>query len=76
MQQNSISDWENEPTLLSLSLQASQAIISDPPTPTGILPSSGGLQGFSDPAWSAILGILAVTALIKALTELVKACQD
>ena len=68
--------------LISSSFEAeiSQETSTESPLPTGPPSPRGGFEGFLDPALTygglAVVGTLAVTALIKALTELVKAIQD
>lgn len=66
-------------TTLSPTMEDSESTIVEPSLPETIL-SAVEIGGFSVPILAyggvAILGIWAATALIKALTDLVKACQD
>lgn len=66
-------------TTLSPTVEDSEATIVEPSIPETIL-SAIEMGEFSFPILAyggvAVLGIWAATALIKALTDLVKACQD
>lgn len=60
--------------------EISQETLSKPLVSSGVPPAHRGNEGFLDPALAygslAVAGTLAVVALIKALTELVKAIQN